>query len=70
MGRLEDPLTATLYADRQVYELQSSMPDLEVGKDVAPVRAFGPTMIAPRLADPEGSLQRTIEIQHRSMKDK
>eukprot|EP00969_Alexandrium_andersonii_P157253 6950476-Alexandrium_andersonii.AAC.1 len=46
------------------------MPDFEVGKDVAPVRALGPTMVAPRLADPEGSLQRTLEIQHHGMKDK
>eukprot|EP00969_Alexandrium_andersonii_P210926 9315180-Alexandrium_andersonii.AAC.1 len=70
MGRFEDPPTATLYADRQVCELHSSMPDSEVRKDVAPVRAFGPTLVAPRLVDPEGSLQRAIEIPHHSVEDK
>eukprot|EP00969_Alexandrium_andersonii_P259727 11483491-Alexandrium_andersonii.AAC.1 len=44
------------------------MPDLVVGQPVAPVREFGPEMIAPGLEDPEGSLQRTIDIQHHDVK--
>eukprot|EP00969_Alexandrium_andersonii_P004872 211156-Alexandrium_andersonii.AAC.1 len=46
------------------------MPDFDVGKHVPPVCVLGPAMIALRLADPEGSLQRTIHIQHHEMKDK
>eukprot|EP00969_Alexandrium_andersonii_P279466 12352961-Alexandrium_andersonii.AAC.1 len=46
------------------------MPGIEVGKVVAPVHVFGPTIIAPRLENPEGSLQRTIGIQHHNVQDK
>eukprot|EP00969_Alexandrium_andersonii_P159721 7057404-Alexandrium_andersonii.AAC.1 len=44
------------------------MPDLVVGQPVAPVREFGPQMIAPRLVEPEGSLQRSVDIQHHDVK--
>eukprot|EP00969_Alexandrium_andersonii_P051310 2254431-Alexandrium_andersonii.AAC.1 len=39
------------------------------GRPVEPVREHGPWMVAPRLADPEGSLQRSIDIQQHSTKD-
>eukprot|EP00969_Alexandrium_andersonii_P105158 4640134-Alexandrium_andersonii.AAC.1 len=60
----EDPLTATVYADRQVFTLHFSIADLVVGQPVEPVREHGPRMIAPRLEDPKGSLQISIGIQH------
>eukprot|EP00969_Alexandrium_andersonii_P255336 11286807-Alexandrium_andersonii.AAC.1 len=36
---------------------------------VEPVREYRPRMIAPRLEDPTGSLQRSIDIQHRGTKE-
>eukprot|EP00969_Alexandrium_andersonii_P131491 5814829-Alexandrium_andersonii.AAC.1 len=45
------------------------MPNIEVGQPAAPVREFGPYMLATRVADPKGSIQRTITIQEHKQDD-
>eukprot|EP00969_Alexandrium_andersonii_P215560 9520464-Alexandrium_andersonii.AAC.1 len=51
-----------------VFDVRSSLPDYRPGGHVPPVREGGPTMIAPRLENPEGSLARSIDVQHRETK--
>eukprot|EP00969_Alexandrium_andersonii_P085352 3763636-Alexandrium_andersonii.AAC.1 len=50
---LVDPMIATLHPNRRVVEVFSQIDDLEVGVAVAPVRKFGPRMLAPRVENPE-----------------
>eukprot|EP00969_Alexandrium_andersonii_P055504 2445788-Alexandrium_andersonii.AAC.1 len=38
------------------------MPDIEVGQHAAPVRELGPRMLATRVENPQGSIQKTIKM--------
>eukprot|EP00969_Alexandrium_andersonii_P070767 3123393-Alexandrium_andersonii.AAC.1 len=49
-------------------DVRGSLPEYRPGDRVPPVREHGPEMIAPRLANPDGSLARSIEIQRREPK--
>eukprot|EP00969_Alexandrium_andersonii_P110735 4886980-Alexandrium_andersonii.AAC.1 len=49
-----------------VFDVRGSLPSYQPGDNVPPVREYGPKMVAPRLANPEGALRRSIAIQHRS----
>eukprot|EP00969_Alexandrium_andersonii_P045661 2003907-Alexandrium_andersonii.AAC.1 len=65
----EDPLTAPWHPDQRIFNVYHKMRDIQVGIPVEPVREFGPSMLATRTENPQGSLKRTIEIQEHPQGD-
>eukprot|EP00969_Alexandrium_andersonii_P236961 10460157-Alexandrium_andersonii.AAC.1 len=50
--------------------MHASIPDVEDGQPMPPVREHGPTTVAPRIGNPEGTLKRSIGAQEHSVKSR